>query len=64
MSKIEKSVITDEIDRRLDTLRKHESDKIVQTGNQYEVLNQALSHVIAAPLKGELTSLREFVESL
>ncbi len=64
MNEKDKSKITAEIDRRLSILKEHEHDRIIQTGNQYEELNQALAKVIAMPLMGELQSLRDYVESL
>ncbi|MGI5857283.1 MAG: hypothetical protein ACOX64_12610 [Candidatus Merdivicinus sp.] len=64
MNEKDKSKITAEIDRRLAILKEHEHDRIIQTGNQYEELNQALAKVIATPLMGELQSLRDYVESL
>ena len=59
-----KTIILQEIDRRLDNLYQHEDDEIIQTGNQYAALNQALSKVISAPLVGELESLRDFISQL
>lgn len=59
-----KTIILQEIDRRLENLYQHEDDEIIQTGNQYEALNQVLSKVISVPLVGELESLRDFVSQL
>lgn len=59
-----KTIILQEIDRRLDNLYQHKDDEIIQTGNQYAALNQALSKVISAPLVGELESLRDFISQL
>lgn len=56
--------ILDEIDKRLLRLKEHQNDKIIQTGNQYDELNQALSKVIGAPLIKELEDLKEFVIKL
>ena len=59
-----KTIILQEIDRRLENLYQHEDDEIIQTGNQSEALNQARSKVISVPLVGELESLRDFVSQL
>ena len=64
MNEKDKSKLTAEIDRRMAILKEHEHDRIIQTGNQYEELNQALAKVIATPLMGELQSLRDYVENL
>ena len=64
MNEKDKSKITAEIDRRLAILKEHEHDRIIQTGNQYEELNQALAKVLAPPRRGELQRLRDYVEPL
>ena len=63
MSNIKAEVIS-EIDRRIQNLQEHRFDEKIVTGNQYDDLNQALSKVIGVPLIKELSSLKQYVESL
>lgn len=63
MSQDIKQTIVNELDNRIKLLKQHQHDDIV-VGNQYDELNQALSKVIAAPLVGELSNLKDFVQQL
>lgn len=64
MSKNVKQQVLDELNSRIDRLKKHADDPIVQTDNNYDVLNQALSKTIGEPLCKELENVRDFVETL
>lgn len=59
-----KDQICDHLDERIATLKEHQYDEIVVTGNQYEELNQALSKVIGVPLIKELEDLKSYVTDL
>ena len=56
--------IVKEIDSRISRLKEHLDDPIIQSGNQYEELNQALSKVINVPLVKELEDLKGYIEDL
>ena len=64
MSKNVKQQVLDELNSRIDRLKKHADDPIVQADNNYDVLNQALSKTIGEPLGKELENVRDFVETL
>ena len=49
MSKNVKQQVLDELNSRIDRLKKHADDPIVQADNNYDVLNQALSKTIGEP---------------
>ena len=52
------------METRIQRLEEHRDDQIHLADNQYEELNQAISHVIGVPLLQELTDLHEFVQNL
>lgn len=64
MSTDVKKQIISEIDSRIKRLNEHKDDKIIDRGNQYDELNQALSKIIGMPLIKELESLKEYVETI
>lgn len=59
-----KQQVLQELETRIRRLEEHRDDQVHLAGNQYEELNQALSHVIGVPLLQELTDLHEFVQNL
>lgn len=59
-----KQQILNELETRIRRLEEHRNDHIHVAENQYEELNQALSHVIGVPLLRELTDLHDFVQNL
>ena len=59
-----KQQVLQELETRIRRLEEHRDDQVHLADNQYEELNQALSHVIGGPLLQELTDLHEFVQNL
>lgn len=59
-----KQQVLKELDTRIAALQEHEDDEVVETDNQYEVLNQAIKKVIGVPLRKELEDLKTFVSGL
>ena len=59
-----KQQVLQELETRIQRLEEHRDDQIHLADNQYEELNQAISHVIGVPLLKELTDLHEFVQNL
>ncbi len=45
-------------------MEEHHKEETTPTDNQYAKLNQALADVIGVPLRKELQSLKEYVETL
>lgn len=59
-----REVILDELDSRLERLKKHQGSDKHREDNEYADLNCALSRVIGSTLTSEIEDIKHFVEQL